>query len=107
MVLYKQIMISNFQRFFVGVGTGLGKEIHSPLTFVRVFFKGAFPWSLLFLLGLWNFFRIDSLRDKKAYPLVWWGTIFLFFSLFVFCFYCSWSIEILLRYEEMGTEMGQ
>ncbi len=72
----KQVLQENLVRFTAGSG----KRIPSSVFFILPFLGEGFPWSFLFCIGLWNFSRHAPVREKGVLPLLWWATIFIFFS---------------------------
>lgn len=75
--VHKQLWQENLQRFTAGSG----KRLPSPAFFFLPALGDGFPWSLLFCMGLWALSRHAPVRDKGVFPLVWWMTVFAFFSL--------------------------
>jgi hypothetical protein len=75
--IQKQVLQENLVRFTAGSG----KRIPSAAFFLQPFFRDSFPWGVLFCVGLWNFSRHAPVREKGVFPLVWWFTVLIFFSI--------------------------
>jgi 4-amino-4-deoxy-L-arabinose transferase-like glycosyltransferase len=74
--VHKQVLQENLVRF----AAGSGKRIPSAAFFLLPFLLDGFPWSILFCVGLWNFSRHAPVREKGVFPLIWWFSLLLFFS---------------------------
>jgi hypothetical protein len=73
----KQILQENLVRFTAGSG----KRIPSTAFFLGPFFMSGLPWSLLFCFALWKFSRQAPVREKGVFPLLWWFSMLMFFSI--------------------------
>jgi 4-amino-4-deoxy-L-arabinose transferase-like glycosyltransferase len=80
--VYKQLWVENFGRFFAAESTGAGHE-HPFYYMIGGFFTGFAPWSFFVIplaLYLWaNRRRLEA--DGYLYPLVWFGAVFVFYSI--------------------------
>ncbi len=78
----KQILVENFGRFFAAGASGAG-HVHPFYYLIGGFFAGFLPWSLFVIplgLHLYNHRRrLEALG--YLYPLVWFVTVFVFYSL--------------------------
>src|SRR5262245_51985272 len=75
--VHKQVLQENLVRFTAGSG----KRIPSTAFFLGPFFMSGLPWSVLFCFALWNFSRQAPVREKGVFPLLWWFSIIMFFSI--------------------------
>jgi 4-amino-4-deoxy-L-arabinose transferase-like glycosyltransferase len=73
----KQILQENLVRFTAGSG----KRIPSTAFFLAPFLMSGLPWSLLFCVALWKFSRQAPVREKGVFPLLWWFSMLMFFSI--------------------------
>ncbi len=77
----KQILRENLLRFVATEAAGTGHE-HPFYYFIPGLFLGMFPWSLFFpaLILLFTYHRPLLADARILYLLIWFGTVFLFFS---------------------------
>lgn len=75
--VHKQVLQENLVRFTAGSG----KRIPSTAFFLGPFFMSGLPWSVLFCFALWNFSRQAPVREKGVFPLLWWFSMLMFFSI--------------------------
>ena len=73
----KQVLQENLVRFTAGSG----KRIPSAAFFLGPFLISGLPWSVLFCFALWNFSRQAPVREKGVFPLLWWFSMLMFFSI--------------------------
>jgi 4-amino-4-deoxy-L-arabinose transferase-like glycosyltransferase len=73
----KQVLQENLVRFTAGSG----KRIPSTAFFFGPFLVSGLPWSVLFGFALWQFARRAPVREKGVFPLLWWFSMLMFFSI--------------------------
>lgn len=73
----KQVLQENLLRFTAGSG----KRIPSTAFFFGPFVMSGLPWSVLFGFALWRFTRHAPVREKGVFPLLWWFSMLMFFSI--------------------------
>ena len=74
--IHKQVLQENLVRF----AAGSGKRIPSTAFFFGPFVMSGLPWSVLFGVALWQFARHAPVREKGVFPLLWWFSMLMFFS---------------------------
>lgn len=80
--VYKQLWVENVGRFVAAETTGAGHE-HGLFYFIGGFFTGFAPWSF-FVPPLAIYLYANRRRLEELgylYPLVWFGAVFLFYSI--------------------------
>ncbi len=75
--IHKQVLQENLVRFTAGSG----KRIPSTAFFFGPFLVSGLPWSVLFGFALWQFARRAPVREKGVFPLLWWFSMLMFFSI--------------------------
>jgi 4-amino-4-deoxy-L-arabinose transferase-like glycosyltransferase len=75
--IHKQVLQENLLRFTAGSG----KRIPSTAFFFGPFVMSGLPWSVLFGFALWRFARHAPVREKGVFPLLWWFSMLMFFSI--------------------------
>ena len=75
--VHKQVLQENLVRFTAGSG----KRIPSTAFFFGPFLMSGLPWSALFGFALWQFSRHTPVREKGVFPLLWWFSMLMFFSI--------------------------
>lgn len=75
--IHKQVLQENLVRFTAGSG----KRIPSTAFFFGPFVMSGLPWSVLFGFALWQFARRAPVREKGVFPLLWYFSMLMFFSI--------------------------